>query len=303
MNNTTQERPILGFLGLGSMGGAMARNLLKAGYPLVAYDPKPERLAECVETGAIAGENERMVVEQSQFVLTSLRSSDVFVQVAESHLLPNARVGQVFIDLSTVTPPETRRIAAEFTAKGATLVDAPVSGGPGGAEHGTLRIFVGGEPSVVEQCRPILEVLGNPEHVVYCGPSGAGQIVKGVNQLAMGLGAAAYLESIAFGVLAGIETEAILKVVGGGGEHWREHFAAIACRVAQEEGESVVVKFPELPYFLREAQEQGFELPLTQVLYEFCNVAERQFRDNMNRPTVSFWHELMTRHTKEQERE
>ena len=118
--------------------------------------------------------------------MTSLPSSDAFVRLAADILLPQARV-QVFIDFGTPTPPEFRRLAAAFVQQGAYLVDAPVSGGPSGAKQGTLYVFVGGDAAVVEQCRPLLEVVGDPAKTTYCGASGAGQVVKGVNQLMMGL--------------------------------------------------------------------------------------------------------------------
>jgi 3-hydroxyisobutyrate dehydrogenase-like beta-hydroxyacid dehydrogenase len=216
------------------------------------------------------------------------------VEVAEAQLIPNARAGQVFIDLGTTAPPEARRLAAEFAARDATLIEAPVSGGPHGADTGTLRIFVGGDEAIATRCRPILEVLGDPARIVYCGPSGAGQVVKGVNQLAMGLGDAAYLEAIAFGVCAGVDPSAILTAVGGD-EGWRGHFASIARRVADGEGVGLTVKFPELDYFLQEARDGRFGLPLTEALRAFCDAGERVTADNMGRPEPSFWHELTTR--------
>jgi len=106
---------------------------------------------------------------------------------------------------------------------------------------------------------------------------------------AMGLGDAAYLEAIAFGVRAGADLEAMIKAVGDE-SGWRGHFARLARRVKAGTAEECWVKFPELPYFLREAREKGFPLALTTALYEFC--------DNMGRPTASFWHELMTRKEK-----
>ena len=118
-------------------------------------------------------------------------------------------------------------------------------------------------------------------------------MVKGVNQLAMGLGTAAYLEAMAFGVRSGVSPEAIRAVMGGDG-NWRQQFDAIARQVIDGKAESMVVKFPELPYFFDEAEEQGFELPLTQSLYKFCKANGKAMFDNMNRPSRSFWHALMT---------
>lgn len=283
----------IGFLGLGAMGAPMVRNLLEAGYEVVAYDPNPERLSACASFGAVPARNEAEVVSRTDVVLTSLPSSEAFVEVAEGHLLPNCRPGQVFIDLGTTAPPETRRLAAAFEAKGAVLLDAPVSGGPQGVETRSLRIFAAGDKEVFERCRPILEALGGPDWITYCGPSGSGQVVKGVNQLAMGLSAAAYLEAVAFGVMAGVDPGVIRRAVGGSGGagNWREYLDIVAKAVEEGNGKHIGVKFRELPYFLREAEEKGFELPLTRVLYSFCDAGERVVVDD-NRPAPSLWYEL-----------
>ena len=269
----------------------MAKNLHNAGYPLIGYDIDAAKCTALAATGATAGQDTAEVVKSSDVIMTSLRSSDVFCSVAEQHLVPNAREGHVFIDLGTTEVERTRELATAFAEKGATLIDAPVSGGPHGSETGTLRIFVGGDAAVVEKCRPILEILGEPKYVVYCGPSGAGQIVKGVNQLAMGLGAAAYMEAMAFGVCAGVDPKAIREVVGMG-DGWRGEFDRIAKRIIDGGGKTLVVKYPELPYFLAAAEASGFEIPLTEALYEFCKNGNYEMFDNMNRPSRSFWHEL-----------
>ncbi|MHC5035312.1 MAG: NAD(P)-dependent oxidoreductase [Planctomycetota bacterium] len=283
--------PTIGFLGLGQMGGPMARSLVAAGYEVVAYDIVAEKTDACVAAGATAGEGGPDVVGRSEVVMTSLRSSAVFVAVAEADLLPNAREGQVFVDLGTTEVPETRRLAAEFAAKGAALLDCPLSGS---TERGTLRVFAAGDRETVQRCLPILEALGHPSHVTYCGPSGCGQVVKAVNQLAMGLGAAAYVEAVAFGARDGVDPAVIRDAVGGK-EGWRANFGGIAGMAAEGRADEVLIKFPELPYYLREARERGFDVPLTQALFEYCDVGEKAWVDNMNRPRPSFWHELMTR--------
>lgn len=285
--------PEIGFLGLGRMGGPMAVNLVKAGYTVTAYDPVPERLARCVSAGAAGASGSAEAVRRGEVVMTSLRSSAMFVEVAESELLPNARAGQVFVDMGTTEAAETRRLAAEFAGKGATLIDAPVSGG---SSSGMLRIFVGGDEAAAERCRPILNILGDPERVVYCGPSGTGQAVKGVNQLAMGLVSAAYLEALAFGIRSGADPGAILKGVGEeGGRGFRARVAELAKKVIAGGADDVLIKFPELPYFLREADERGFPLPMTRALFDFCAAGPRDRVDNMGRPRVAFWHELVNR--------
>ena len=288
---TSQKLPIIGFIGLGNMGSRMAKNLHNAEYPLIGYDIDAAKCEALTATGATIGKNTTEVVSNSDVIMTSLRSSDIFCSVAEQHFIPNAREGHVFIDLGTTEVEKTRDIAIALNEKGALLIDAPVSGGPHGSETGTLRIFVGGDAAVVKKCRPILEVLGESKYVVYCGPSGSGQIVKGVNQLAMGLGAAAYMEAMAYGVCAGVDPTAIREAVGMG-DGWRGQFDGIAKRIIDGDGKQLVVKYPELPYFLAAAETAGFEIPLTEALYAFCRNENYEMFDNMNRPSRSFWRTL-----------
>ena len=164
----------------------------------------------------------------------------------------------------------------------------------GPAASGMLRIFVGGDAALYERFRPVLDVIGDPERVVHCGPVGTGQAVKAVNQLAMGLVNAAYLEAVAFGARAGASLEAIIKGVGdekGGG--FRRRVADVARTAIEGRADDVLVKFPELPYFLREARERGFELPMTRALFSFLDAGPRDKVDNMGRPRVALWGELM----------
>lgn len=283
--------PVLGFIGLGSMGSGMCSNLIKAGYPVVVYDKVGEKVNSFVQEGVSAAKDVDHLVKLSDIVLTSLPFSHVFVDVAENNLIPNARNGQVFIDLGTVTVRDVRRLASLFAEKGACLIDAPVSGGENGAQKGNLYVFIGGDKAIAEACWGIFEVIGDPEHVVYCGGSGSGQIVKGVNQLAMGLGAAAYLESIAFGVLAGVDADTILKAVGGKGG-WRDFFTSIVEKVVNGKGENIGVKHGQIPYFLDEADLKGFELPLSRALFKFCENSPCTITE-ANRLSPSFWDELL----------
>ncbi len=288
------SRETVGFVGLGAMGGAMAGTLLRDGYDVLGYDPDSGRMTAAVDRGVKAGTDAADVARRCALTLVSLRSSDVFVQVAEGELLSAVGDGGVVVDLGTTEAPETRRLAGLFAAKGARLLDVPVSGGPQGSATGSLHMFAGGDAAAFERARPVLESLGAEGKVVYCGPSGAGQVVKAVNQLAMGLGLAAYVEAMAFGVRSGVEPEAILQAVGGSGG-FREQFASVARSVAANDAPAFYVKFPELGYFLREAEEAGLATPLTRALFEFLDPAERVTEDNMGRPIPSFWRELMAR--------
>ncbi len=284
-----EQKPLLGFIGLGAMGGPMARNLLAAGYEVLGFDLDDKKITACV--GVRAAVSVADVVARADVVMTSLPSSEAYVQLADEALVPNAREGQIFVEFGTTTPPQLRRLATAFAERGAELLDAPVSGGSGGAERGMLYIFVGGDEATVERCRPLLQIVGDPDKTTYCGPCGAGQVVKGVNQLMMGLGNAAYLEAVAFGVRGGVEADVIQRALGNEGR-WRHDLHTIARAAAEGQAEEQSVKFRELPYFLSEAQDACFALPLTQVLYAFCDKGERVARDD-KRDAPSYWHELM----------
>ena len=289
------ELQTIGFIGLGEMGGPMVRNLLRGGYPVIAYDLDSERLAQVTAAGAEAGTDVADVVARCEVIATSLPSSESWVEVAELSILPHVRAGQVFIDFGTVTPPETRRLAACLAERSVDLIDSPVSGGARGVEQAQLYMFVGGSPAAFERCRPILEVVGGPERISYCGPAGNGQVVKGVNQLMMGIVEAAYLEAIAFGVNSGVDIEVIERAIGNSGR-WRVDFNQTARRILDGQGASVGVKFRELPYFLRAAEHDGFDLPITQVVRSYCEEGERVAFDD-HRKAPSYWHELMLSRT------
>lgn len=284
------DRPTIGFIGLGEMGGPMARNLIAAGYRVIGYDVDAERLVAVVAAGGEAGADVGDVVRRSEVIATSLPSSPSWVEVAEREILPQARSGQIVIDFGTVTPPETRRLADCFAERGVALLDVPVSGGGRGAEQARLYMFAGGDRATFERCMPILQTVGGPDRITYCGPAGCGQVVKGVNQLMMGIVDAAYLEAIAFGVNSGVDIKVIQQALGREGR-WRADLQQTAQRIADGLGNNVGVKFRELPYFLHAAKVDGFTLPITQAVYAFCDKGERIVIDD-HRPAPSYWHEL-----------
>lgn len=283
--------PTIGFIGLGDMGNPMSRNLLRAGYPLVAFDLQEERLNAVVAAGAIAASHVADLVAKSDVIATSLPSSSAFTSVAENEILPNARAGQTVIDFGTVTPPETVRLATLFAEQGVDLLDVPLSGGAVGAERAQLYMFAGGAPEAFERCRPILETVGGAERLTYCGPAGAGQVVKGVNQLMMGIVEAAYLEALSFGVNSGVDIEILAQALGNEGR-WRKDLNQTAQRIANGDALNIGVKFRELPYFLEAAQRGNFPLPITEVVHAFCDKGERVTIDD-HRAAPSYWHELI----------
>ena len=270
------------------MGRKMAQFLLQDGYPLLAYDAGEEQLRSIAADGAKAAANNAEVVRECEIIFTSLPLSEIWVDVVERDILPNCRPGQIFIDMGTVTPPETRRIYELLREKGAYLIDSPISD-VGGEGH-KLFLFIGGDKEIVDLCLPVFERLGVPEHTVYCGPSGSGQIVKGINQMGMGLLDAAVVEIISFGVQCGIEPEVFARAVGV--ENAPGFRGMLHKAVKNGNMEHTAVKHGQLKYYLKEAEEKGFELPLVKTLHEFLKDKPATIQD-ANRRSASYWNELM----------
>ncbi len=289
--NSDASKPTCAFLGLGAMGGPMAAHLVRAGYPLRAFDPSAERLATVTALGAVAATSAIDALRGAEVVFASLPSHEVLLEVARRDLLPAAAPGQIFVDLGTTIPHETRRLAADFAAHGATWIDAPVSGGAEGADRGRLRMFVGGDPTAFTRVRPLLVAMAGPDKLTHCGPSGSGQVAKGVNQLKSALQTAALLESLAFAVRAGVPAETIAAAFGAGDAREASSIVKYARAVAADPEAHFGVKFRELPYYLAEARHLGFTLPLTRALHECCDRGPRLVVDD-RRPAPSFWHEL-----------
>jgi 3-hydroxyisobutyrate dehydrogenase len=279
----------IGFIGLGAMGGGMAGNLLKAGYPLIVHDLDPAKVQACVDAGATAATDCRDLLTRCNHILISVSDSDALVALADVYLLPHARPRQTFIDLTTVKVSEARRLAEAFAQRNAVYLDAPISGGARGAADGTIWIFAGGPRETFDAVHPLLATLG--KHITYCGKSGMGQVVKGVNQLAMGLGEAAYMEAVAFGVMLGADPATIRDAVGGE-EGWRQHVKRAAQRVIDQSAKNVGIKHDQLPYFLEEIERIGFDLPISRALHVFCEPGERTVKE-ANRWSPSFWTELL----------
>ncbi len=278
---------LVGFVGLGWMGSHFAERLLVAGWRLAVFDRVVEKCAVLAASGAQVGASTEELVRGCGVVLFSLPNSAVFEEVVAQSVVPLARAGQIIVDLGTTELWATRRLAAALAARGAFLLDAPVSGDPRSGVH----VFVGGEEPAFHRVGSLLRELAGSSPVTLGGGSGSGQILKGINQLCMGLVRAAWLEAVSFATRQGLSPEIVKQAVGGAGG-WRGELAGIAQQIAEGKGEQNDLKFAELPYFLRAAEGAGIELPLTRALFEFCEPGPRDWRDNMGRPYVSFWHML-----------
>jgi len=206
----------VGIVGLGVMGRPMARNLLAAGFPLVASTRNRAVLDELAAEGAEPSASPREAAERSDVVITMLPSSEVVSQVVAGPggVLEGAAAGSLVIDMSTTHPDVSRELARAAAERGVAMLDAPVSGGDVGAQQGTLSIMVGGEADDVERARPVFEALGTT--ITHVGPHGAGQIVKACNQIVVGVTYAAVGEALVLGSKAGVDPALILDVLSGG---------------------------------------------------------------------------------------
>ncbi len=206
----------VGVVGLGLMGKPMARNLLRAGFPLTAFNRSRAALDELVAEGASAAASPRELAARSDVVITMLPDGPDVAAVmrGDDGIFAGAAAGTVVVDTSTIAPKTARELAREARERGLGFVDAPVSGGTEGAAAGTLSIMAGGERADVERAEPVLRALGTT--VTYCGPSGAGQTVKACNQLVVALHIEALAEALVLAEKAGVEADAVLRVLGGG---------------------------------------------------------------------------------------
>ncbi len=205
----------VGFVGLGRMGAHMARNLLAAGHDLTVYDVRPEAVEALVELGATAASSVTGVADGAEFVFTSLPGPDEVTGIwqGEEGLLANMRSSALAIDLSTVGADTSRSVEAEARNRGVRYMDAPVSGGVGGAEAGTLSLMVGGIESDFEEAFPVLSAIGDPDKIYLCGEVGAGSVTKLVNNL-IGMTANVVLaEAFSMGVKAGVDASVLFEVV------------------------------------------------------------------------------------------
>jgi 3-hydroxyisobutyrate dehydrogenase len=206
----------IGFIGLGIMGRPMAKHLLGAGHSLTVWNRSRPGIDELVAAGAAEGQSPADVAGKSEVVFTMVGDSpDVEALAVGPHgIFEGASPGLVHIDTTTMSPSVTRSITERYAAKDIELLDAPVSGGEGGAINATLSIMVGGKPEVFERCRPLLEALGKT--ITYCGPSGAGQTVKLCNQVAVSVTNMAVCEALVLAAKAGVSPGTMLDAISGG---------------------------------------------------------------------------------------
>lgn len=207
------DKQPIGFIGLGVMGGGMARNLLKAGYPLHIYDLNTESARALEAEGAVPHKSgAELASAVSVTVLCVPADAEVEAAIlSEGGWLEGATSGSVLIEATTGTPQVVERVAEACKPKGIDVLDAPVSGGARGAQEGTLTFIVGGEDAVLDRCRPMLEVMGKT--IFHVGPVGSGKAMKLINQIMLGFNTLGACEAIVLAKKAGVDLTKVLEVV------------------------------------------------------------------------------------------
>jgi 3-hydroxyisobutyrate dehydrogenase len=217
------DKPKIGFIGLGTMGGQMVRRLVEQGYTVRGYDPNAERAARAKAAGVVLDTSPGRVAAASDFVLSSLPDPAAVrgAYLGEDGVLAGSHAGMVWIDLSTIDPETCREVAAKAAAAKIDCLDAPVSGGPNEAGSGKLVFMVGGAPAVVARARPVLLALGTEIH--HVGPLGSGLVVKLVNNVMSMGNMVVAAEAMVLGVKAGMDPRQlfdILSTSGGRSHHF-----------------------------------------------------------------------------------
>ncbi len=206
----------VGYIGLGLMGKSIARNILKAGFPLVVHNRSRPAVDELVAEGAVAAHSPKEVAAQVDVVITNLPDTPDVEQVVleENGILEGGHEGLIYVDNSTIKPAAARRIAEVLAEKNVYALDAPVSGGDIGARNGTLTVMVGGEASALEKVMPVFQAMGKT--VTHVGDAGAGQVAKAANQIMVAAQMVAMGELLVFSKKAGVDPRKVVEAIKGG---------------------------------------------------------------------------------------
>jgi 3-hydroxyisobutyrate dehydrogenase-like beta-hydroxyacid dehydrogenase len=275
------------FIGLGVMGFPMAGHLVRAGHRVTVYNRTPAKAARWVaEHGAGSAPTARIAARDADIVCACVGNDDDLRSVAlgEQGAFAGMRDGAVFVDHTTASAAVARELSAAASARGLHFVDAPVSGGNLGATNGTLTVMCGGDSAAFEAARPVISAYARA--VTLLGPSGAGQLTKMVNQVAIAGLLQGLSEAIAFGERAGLDMKAVLGVIGkGAAQSWQmDNRGPTMIERRFDFGFAVDLMRKDLGLVLDEARRNGAQLPVTALVDQFY--AELQ-ADGGNRADTS----------------
>ena len=256
------------FVGLGIMGGPMAAHLVGAGFDVVGYNRSPAKVQELVAAGGAGAESVADAVRAADVVAVMVPDSPDVQQVlaGDGGVFDNAKPGTLVIDFSSIRPDVTVDLAKQAADRGLRMIDAPVSGGEAGAKAATLSIMVGGEKADFDDAAAVLNAVGKT--IVHVGPSGAGQTVKAANQLIVAGNIELLAEAVAFVEAYGVDTEAALKVLGGGlaGSKVLDQKSANMLGRSFQPGFRIALHHKDLGIVTSAAREAGVIIPLGAVV-------------------------------------
>jgi 2-hydroxy-3-oxopropionate reductase len=268
----------IGFVGLGIMGGPMSSNLLAAGFDVIGFDVVPTALRRLTAAGGTAADSAGQAAAESDVVITMLPNHPQVeaVVLGEGGVLGSAKPGALYIDMSTIRPETSRRLAAAGAERGIRVLDAPVSGGEQGAIDAVLSIMVGGSEEDFAAAQPVLSVLGKT--VVHVGPAGAGQTVKAANQLVVGGTYALVAEAIVLLEASGLDASVGLDVLAGGLAGSRILELKRASMVAREfaPGFRIDLHHKDMGIVLAAARDADVALPVGNLVAALVSAARAQ---------------------------
>ncbi len=266
----------IGFIGLGIMGQGMARNLLKAGFPLCVWNRTASRVQPLVDEGATAGESPADVAAKSDIIITCVSDTPDVEQVilGENGVIHGAKEGALVVDCSTISPQVTKEIAAKLAEKGIHMLDAPISGGSEGAAKGTLSIMVGGDADQFERAKPAFEAMGKT--ITHIGPAGAGQTVKLVNQVLVVGNCLAMCEALLLAQAGQVDLQKTFDAIsqGAAGSWMFTNRAPQIIRRDWRPGFTVALQQKDLRLVLDAADELGVPLPGTSLIFQLYRTLE-----------------------------
>ena len=278
----------VGFIGLGIMGRPMAKNLLKAGYPLIVHSRSQGPVDEVVGAGAKRAASPREVAGQCEVLITMLPNSpDVeLVALGKDGIAEGARKGLLYLDMSTISPLVSQKVGAALAAKGVRTLDAPVSGGEKGAIDAALSIMVGGDAADFEAALPVFQAMGKT--ITHLGPLGAGGFTKLANQVIVAVNLTALGEALTLAKKAGLDRALTLKALGGGlaGSRCLDQKTPNYVSGTYNPGFKVDLHFKDLGLIMESSRALGVPLPCTALVQELFNALRVKGRGGLDHSGV-----------------